>query len=184
MSVLALDPASIRTGYAYFRGPGRKVHDAGYLSGKTGKDGDKEPTDRILTMCHELRDLVEECRPDLIAIEVTSGHVGRKRHKGGGAGLATYGMAVGGLYVYATVLAEERILDLWPEERMFDVWPVKENTWTGTRSKGERRAEVAMKVPRYKDAFAQDRGGDVADAIGIGWWALAEIAMRKAVSQR
>lgn len=168
MRLLAIDPASIRTGYAYLRDG--KVHDAGYLS---GAKGDEEPIDRILTMCGELRTLVGEILPDLVVIEVTSGHVGRKRHKGGGAGLPTYGMAVGGIYVYATVLAEEY---------MHDVWPVKENVWTHGIPKEHRQGEVALYEPRYSEAYARDPGGDVADAIGIGWWALGELARRKAVA--
>ena len=93
MRILALDPASIRTGYAYFLAAD-DLHDAGYL---TGADGDEEATDRILTMCQELEMLIDEHRPELVVIEVTSGHVGTRRHKGRGAGLGVYGMAVGAI---------------------------------------------------------------------------------------
>lgn len=168
MRILALDPASTRTGYANFTAS-HNLYDAGYL---TGADGDKEATDRILTMCHELETLIDDRRPDLVVIEVTSGHVGTKRHKGGGAGLGVYGMAVGAIYVCACMLSERC---------GHEVWPVKENVWTRGIPKVTRRREVAMQVPRYKDAFAKDAGGDVADAINLGWWAYGAIRRVEAV---
>jgi len=161
--VIGLDPGSIRTGYACYSDH-KTLDSAGYLKGKRRQD---PAWDRVLAMCVALRELIEKFTPECIAIEVTTGHVNRGRHRGQGAGLPTYGMAVGGLYVYACVLAET-------SDPTFEVWPFAENVWTKGRTKESRRQSVWMAEQRYRHMIAKDSDGDIADAICLCWTAEAK----------
>lgn len=163
MRVIGLDPGSIRTGYACYDDANTLVR-AGYLTGYRRKD---PPWDRVMSMCINMGEIVSNFRPDCIVIEVTSGHVNLNRHKGGGAGLATYGLSVGGLYVYACVLALESPTPM-------EVLPFTENAWTKGRSKESRRKSVWMAEKEYRHMIANDSGGDVADAICLCWAAQAK----------
>jgi Holliday junction resolvasome RuvABC endonuclease subunit len=134
----------------------RTLIDAGKLRPEAAT---RPANERIRTMCGELAGIVAEHRPDVIVIEDTSGKVGR-RHGGGGAGLAIHGKAVG--YFLA-----------WMEQRHPRVEAVLENEWTRGRSKASRQRLVALEFSAYDPA--QDRGGDVSDAIALAqWWQTKE----------
>lgn len=162
---MGIDPSSTRTGYALVEYPGR-VASAGYVAGSNRK---QVPLQRISLMCLELRHLIEEEAPTEIVIEMSSGHVGA-RHLGGGAGLATYGMAVGAVW-QACMRAAELVgakLDMVPE-----------NMWTGGISKSQRQASLRLECEAYAAVQGGDCGADVADAIGLAMWWMTNRAMIK-----
>lgn len=151
--ILALDPSSTRTGYAVTDDAGRVV-DAGILKPNRADD---PPNDRIAAMAAELPSLVREYGVREVVIEDTSGKVGG-RHRGGGAGLAVYGKAVGWFIAVARTLL--------PPGR---VHCVLENTWTRGRRKPDRASAVALAAGSPRQ-LAGDRGHDAADAIGLAQW--------------
>ena len=160
MNILAFDPSSTVTGYAQLRQPDRGrllLDDAGLLHPAASDP----PLRRAEAMAREAVHLVYAAQPDVVLVEITSGKVNRHRHKGGGAGLAVYGMAVG------VIWAEVR--RAFPAARA-----IPENTWTRGVSKRTRATAVAAAFPRYQ--AAGDPGLDAADAIGLAWWYVLEQA--------
>lgn len=165
--VLSIDPGSKRTGWAVLT-QREQLLQAGVLTG----DKTTDPAEfRIAAMCRGLRELLEEWQPGTVLIEWSSGHVGRRRHNGGGAGLAVYGIAIGALWQVAVVwstLGE-------PRERQARVRCIEENLWTNRVPKEDRVAAVAQRFREYR--IEDDPGGDVADAIGLGLWWIRELAI-------
>ena len=134
----------------------RVIVDAGYLR---GVNADDPALTRILAMEEDLAELLVERKPEMLLIEISTGKVNRKRHKGGGAGLSTYGVAAGAMWRTAR--------DIVGTERVITV----DESWTLGVPKKIRAGRIAMGYPKYKAAMELDGGGDVADAIGIGlWW--------------
>ena len=169
--VFAIDPGSKKTGWAVL-GAREKLIQAGLLL------PDKQsaaPEFRIHRMCEDLRNLLDELQPAVILIEWTSGKVGRKRHSGGGAGLAIHGAATGALW--REVLAWRRVL---PAEQQLEVKVelILENTWTRQVPKADRIEAISVMFPQYLPE--QDSGGDIADAIGLNVWYQREQAVRLA----
>lgn len=129
-------------------------------------DKDKHPPlMRIETMLVDLAHTLQSFNPDVIVIEVPSSHVNKKRHKGGGAGLAIYGLAVG--HIRRECLAFVAGTD----KQLIDV---DSQDWTQGTTKYHRQGIVACQFPQYIPS--EDPGGDVADAIALGVWYLT---MRK-----
>lgn len=161
--LLAIDPASERTGWAALEtsNPVRPVL-ARYGVIRARK---AVALDRIVEICSALRQFVAEVRPEAIVIEVPSGHVGR-RHGGGGAGLATYGVAVGAIW-----------RELWGAAPIVEA--VTEAEWTGGVAKERRALFMAQRFSNYRPDG--DTGLDAADAIGLGDWYLAHRKVRAAV---
>jgi hypothetical protein len=162
VTIIAFDPSSSVTGYAVMT-DARTVTDCGKLTPGRARD---DANTRIRVMVAEAVLLIRQVRPDWVVIEDTSGKVSG-RHRGSGAGLAIYGKAVGWF------LAElERVV---PGK----VVAVLENDWTRGTKKGTRQRIVAAE---YRGAYdpAQDPGGDVSDAIGIGRWWFVEGRLRAA----
>jgi hypothetical protein len=149
--ILALDPSSTCIGWA--KADNGRIVEAGRIRPEKGK---AEPLDRILSMLADLMLVLLACRdfPRIVVVEIPSGHVGA-RHHGGGAGLATYGMAVGAVYAY---LQSYRCRTV----------PVKENVWTRGRPKAQRQRELLLTWPEYRKL--RDPGGDIADAAGLALW--------------
>ena len=152
MKLLALDPSSSAIGYSVSTGPAREhVIDAGVL--RPSKKS-APAIERIRSMLVDVQALLQEHEPGAAVIEQPSQHV-NKGHKGGGAGLATYGMAVGAVWGVVEV-------------RIKEVKLVQPNTWTRGRRKTTRA--VLVHLEHEIDAEA-DKGMDCADAIAIGqWW--------------
>lgn len=120
----------------------------------TGRGCVRERARRIAS---DLIDVINEAKPDVVVIEVPSGHV-TSRHKGGGSGLATYGMAVG------IVLNE--LIHAVGDSRVVDV---EESAWTGSRSQGGRRKIALKHFASLRDIT--DPGRDVSDAVALAvWW--------------
>lgn len=155
MKILAIDPSSTKTGFALFD-EDENLIDAGIL--KPNKTTDCAAY-RIEAMCKDFRALLDQYEPAFIVIEWTSGKVGRKRHKGGGAGLAIYGIAIGALW---------RVAEQWCSDNIGDVVRILENEWTAGKSKKERFEIISTLYPKID--LSKDTGGDIADAIGLGMW--------------
>lgn len=162
--ILAIDPSSSCTGYAMLLSHNNLVEAGRFLPGKTRDSA----VHRIMAMGRDLAALIREKQPDEIVIEISSGKVGR-RHGGAGAGLAVYGMAVGYLWATAAAFANN--------DGPIKVHTIEENAWTCGVPKEKRTANVALRFKQYRTA--DDPGGDVADAIGLGCWWLREAALRQ-----
>lgn len=149
IKILSIDPSSTITGYALM-----DISDNLLAAGliRPNKSTDP-PLFRIHTMCGDLEQLIKDTKPDVIVIESTEGKVGRKRHKGSGAGLAVYGMAVGAMW-YAALKSQCK------------VEAIGANEWTRGKKKEERIAEMAGLYPEYN--AKTDTGGDIGDAICMG----------------
>ena len=157
-TILALDPSSTRTGYALLSEQ-EKLLEAGFLSPRKRTDPAAE---RIAAMVEDLMGLLHTLEPAAVVIEWTTGKVGRRRHHGGGAGLAVYGVSLGALWQAACFYARMAGVGVRVEL-------VAENEWTDGRPKAERTAAIARLYPQYQ--AERDPGGDMADAIGLGrWW--------------
>jgi len=149
--ILSIDPSLTCCGWAIFdRHHAKLLHVGRIIPG----DSKKPLAKRLERIAEGLTDLPTDSF-DRVVIEVPSGHVGRNRHGGGGAGLSLYGLAVG--YVIGVTKS------LGPPAL------VKENDWTNGVPKKTRTLVIQRTVPRYKSI--PDPGGDIADAIGLGqWW--------------
>lgn len=161
MKLLSIDPSSTCTGYAVLND--EALLDAGKLRPNRVKD---KPNERIDVMVADLVKLVAEYGPGIILMEDTSGKVSRRHGKGGGAGLAIYGKAVGEVRraMMITGVRVECIL---------------ENEWTrGCSEKAERKLWCQAAYPTQYDP-AKDEGGDVADAIKMARWWLEVQRLRK-----
>lgn len=119
--------------------------------------GDVEPVECAIFASDRINEVV---------IETTSGKVNRHRHKGGGAGLAIHGWAVGYILKLCDLLLEP-----------IHVHRVTENDWTRGISKARRQLIVSQITSDYMKA--KDPGGDVSDAIALGRWWFVEGQHRK-----
>lgn len=160
--ILAIDPSSSMTGYAVLNEQERLL-EAGLLKPNKQRD---PPAERIAAMCGDLWTLLDHTEPAAVVIEWTSGHVGQKRHQGGGAGLSVYGIAIGAIWQTAVHWAASH------PKRKTRIELINENDWTGGKPKPERTGMIARLYPQYE--LASDPGGDVADAIGLGRWWICE----------
>jgi len=171
--IFSLDPGSKKTGWALMRPPEQLVK-AGLLL----PDKQTAPSEfRIDAMCRSLWTLLNYWQPKTIIIEWTSGKVGKKRHHGGGAGLAVHGAATGALYRECVAW-----LRWQPPQNQLEttISLIKENEWCRSVSKRDRAAAVAATFREYKPE--QDSGGDIADAIGISIFYMREQRVRLAES--
>jgi hypothetical protein len=172
-TLISLDPGSKRTGYAVF--DGNQLADAGYLH----SDDDEAPAmPRIIEMANDLIGMIAVHQPRRIVIEVSSGHVGKRRHTGGGHGLAIYGEAAGAL----VAAAHFEMVRLGrnggrPPAVLWGVVPVLENVWTRGKRKNVRRDAIMMEFPQYRALASKDGGADVSDGIGLGLWWLPREAL-------
>ena len=153
MRIATVDPSSTLTGWALGDERGRLL-DGGLLSPKAAATAPL----RIDQMCDDLVELLDQLIPDVVVIEWTSGHVG-KRHGGRGAGLPTYGTAVGALGCDAR---------RWCQRTERHFIRVDENDWTDGVKKKNRQAVISAMFPQYDPSM--DGGGDVSDAIGLMVW--------------
>lgn len=163
--VFGLDPSSTVTGYCVMSLDERLI-EAGIIREHKMRASAES---RIAVMCEDLKRLLNHWRPRTILIEWPSGHVGRKRHKGAGAGLSTYGVAVGALW--RTCLHWRESLPL-TEQQHVQVVTILENVWTGQVSKPDRVVAIASLFPEYNPAA--DRTGDIGDSVGLALWFIRE----------
>ena len=157
MKILSLDPGIEITGWACM--DGLRLLECATIR---PFDNREHATDRINGICAGLLRLLSELGPAVVLIEWDSGHVNRKRHKGGGAGLATHGAVTAALWREAVHWARGR--------QGAEVVPVDENLWTRGVPKDVRALAVAAEYVTYPQE--SDIGCNIADAIGLAvWWA-------------
>lgn len=165
--LLAIDPSSSVTGWA--------VYDDGvfHQSGLIKPPKKLTAWERTHAMIDALVLHLEMA--GMAVIEVPSGkvnasHRGKDGKGGGGAGLTTYGMAVGAIaYHVETKLGREHVA------------LVDQNAWTsakgGAGSKAARRARAAL-INRAYDPSA-DPGMDESDSIALGHWHLQNLKLER-----
>lgn len=173
---LFVDPSSTDTGWCVARGLEDfrcEIVSAGAI--------DVPPIVRrapaLLRIDHQLKRIVEllnAYKPIRYVVETTTGKVNRGRHRGGGAGLATYGMAVGALWCAGL---------MWrPDEDeaggKLTVVPVPENVWTQGQGKLFHVKVAQRHYPGYNPAA--DEGFNIADAVALAVW-YHEVWLRKAL---
>lgn len=164
MTLLAIDPSSTLTGYAVMADR-MTILDAGLLK----PDKTRDPAImRIIAMTKELTALISEYEPDTILVEMPSTSHGQAVSRGAGAGAATYGLAVGVMYWECYNSSDYKSPPV----------PVGAQEWTKGIPKLKRQQNICMMFPdRYNPE--KDRGGDIADAIGLCcWWFSQQKAKR------
>ena len=165
--VVAIDPASTRTGLAVVQVGTEKVIETALASAPAGRP----PIDRMREIAADIETWIRELPiptgphigrlPSTIVIAVetpSASRSGQTRKKSGGFGLTTYARAVGRI----EHMVEQLAFDLE------HVVSVDERTWTGKTPKARRTAHVVATVPEYVPT--KDPGQDIADAIGLGLW--------------
>lgn len=162
---LFVDPGSCATGWcAAIAKPnyGVQILSAGEIGFQLQHA--KHPYLRISDIRNGLGRLMSTMKPSprLYVIEVTSGKVNRARHKGGGAGLATFGVAVGALWTMGVMWKPD---DGGPGPMVI---PVTENQWKGGFGK-LKSARVAKKHFAKYDPQV-DPEFNIADAITLAVW--------------
>lgn len=167
----SLDPGSLKTGWAVMRPPERLIR-AGLLL----PDKQTAPSEfRIDAMCRSLWDLLNYWQPGTIVIEWTSGKIGRKRHHGGGAGLGVHGAATGSIWREVVAWLRWQL----PKNQLdANIVLIRENDWTRQVPKADRIDAIASAYPEY--IAADDKGGDISDAIGLNIFYQRERAVRLA----
>lgn len=162
--VLSIDPGSKRTGWTVLTQREQLLQ----VSVLTG-DKTTDPAEfRIAAMCRGLRELLDEWQPGAVLIEWSSGHVGRQRHRGAGAGLVVYGIAIGALWQVVVAWARSC-------EPPAQVCCIEENLWTNRVPKEDHIAAIVQRFREYR--IEDDPCGDIADAIGLGLWWVRELAI-------
>ena len=168
MKILALDPASLTTGYAVLEhGGDMKLLEAGTITA-TAK---LEALARTEQMYCEVQSLLHEIRPDVIAIEVADGRqrTGKKRRS---SSLPIWGQAVG--MVWGCCLA-------WRNAHFLEstIIPIGNTQWTENKGKLWRQAQVRVYFPKQYDPEADTKGLDVSDAVALGIWVSRRITSNK-----
>ena len=150
MKIVAIDPGSKVAGYAVTENG--ILIDAGLI--KPAKQSHPAFM-RIQTICNEVKGVLMLHRPiDIVVLEWTTGKVGTKRHKGGGSGLAIYGIAIGAIW---------QTIWEWSGGGSSPKISLIDESWTKGKPKAKRLAELELSFKSYhrKD----DKGGDMGDAI-------------------
>ena len=168
---LGLDPSSTAIGYALMADE-RTLIEAGRI---TPLDPEAEAAVRIESMAWQLRKLLDAESPAEVMIEIPSGHVGKKRHKGKGFGLSIYGMGVG--MAWGTVLFWRYQAKYVRENTFVPISLVPENVWTGGVIKADRILGIKSLFPQYEPAT--DPEGDSADAIGVAHYVFKERRIKR-----
>ncbi|MBA7621573.1 hypothetical protein ES703_28937 [subsurface metagenome] len=169
--IFSIDPGSIRTGWALMKAPEELIR-AGLLL----PDRKTDPSEsRIGQMCEGLWTLLNFWLPRTILVEWTSGKVGRRHGSGGGAGLAVLGAATGSIWRECVAWVRYQP----PQNQLVtNVHLIRENIWTRGVPKADRIDAVVSAYPEYK--AADDKGGDIADAISLNIWYQREQLLRAA----
>ena len=164
--LLALDPSLTCTGWAEFVG-GQLTACGSVRPKRKGTYLERmEPVHDLLIAnighATEVQNLSAS-----IAVEVPTGKV-HSRHGGGGAGLSKYGVAVG------MVLIQAARLSAHVHEVPCD--------WMGKEQKQIRQRRYLMDASLSVYRGNPDVGCDIADAIGVGLWALQRTRIEKGCS--
>ena len=156
MKIVSIDPGSIIAGYAVMENGA--LIDAGLI--KPQKQNN--PSDmRIAVICTEIDALIKAEEPDIVVLEWTTGKVGKNRHKGGGSGLAIYGIAIGAIWQTIRQIMNTRNIVLIDE------------SWTRGIKKKDRLADLELSCSAY-DRSKDAATGDMGDAICLAQYYLQE----------
>lgn len=153
MILLALDPSSQATGWAVF--DDGRLRRCGVWRPKSGS-----LWARIDATGLAVGTMLDECRPDHVVVEVTSGMTYKRVRAHSLSALA---------FAQGAVVQAAR----GPHHRT-PVHPVDEQQWTGRRPKKLRAKMVAATEPVYAAFAPKDKGLDAADACGVGLWWLGQ----------
>lgn len=175
--IIAIDPGSESTGGAIIN-----VKTEELISAARFKANGYDSIQRMRSLSGDIRRwIIDDINggnvgelPEHIAfaIEVPSHHVNKRGFgQANGVGLPTYGQMVGRVMVLAEQIAHS--LDM--------VLAVDEQTWTRSAQKQARAAAIEARFPQYDRST--DPKLDVADAIGIGVWAAAQINLHRSMSE-
>lgn len=156
--VMGVDPDSQVIGLAVIDADG-ELYDCSRL---TPQKGAASVVKRVGSLVIQLGEQLELVQPEVVVIERPSRRVGTRRHKGKGAGLATYGWAAGAAWAVAAGHG-------WPIEGVF---AIEADEWTRGVPKRQRALAIAARFPRYRTE--KDPGLDGADAVGLALWWLEE----------
>lgn len=160
MILLSIDPSSTRTGYAVMADKMTLIEHGILTPAKTRHP----PVLRVNAMIEELGDILKEYKPDKIIVESPSIAHGGIQARSGGAGAAIYGFAAGAIY--------QKCYEWSKETEAIEV-----QKWTQRVPKLKRQQLICMAFTKYDPE--KDRGGDIADAIGLGlWWFSQKKAQR------
>jgi Holliday junction resolvasome RuvABC endonuclease subunit len=151
--LLSLDPSTTAVGWAVFRGD--RLARCGVW-----RPGSGPLWARVARIGVAVRQMVEECSPAAVVVEVTSGKTYHERRASSLAAL----MAGQATAVEAARGVGERL----------PVHPVTEVEWTGGRPKKNRAKLVAASEPVYAAFAPKDKDLDAADAVGVGLWWLGQ----------
>lgn len=151
MRLISFDPSSTCTGWAVMEPIERLL-----ACGKIVFPHKAVLVDRLELLRVSVLGVLGEHEPQEAVIEIPSA---RAWNKGGGYGLAGYGMAVG------VVLGA-----CW--QALEAVHTVTEDKWTGRQPK-EKRLMLVKALYAKEYSRHQDLGLDISDAIALGNWFLA-----------
>lgn len=185
--LLALDPSSTCTGYAFITGleardlvdagrvlPNMNIKSLGHLSEIERawlSRSELYPVRRVESMLPDVAELLTRAGLSCVAVETPSGRIGSGAKAGARGSLTTYGMAAGRFYQFVRDRAPAGVPVLAVTERM----------WTAGQGGKEKRAlTIYALYAQYRAASeaGKDKGGDVADAIGIGRWAWRQLPQK------
>lgn len=169
--IFALDPGSIRSGWAVLDGHEQLLAGGLILPNKIHIDSEF----RIAQMCQDLWQLLDEWRPNAVVIEYGSGKINPRRHHGGGSGMQVHGISIGSFW--RECIAWRRALSA-EEQLEAKVILITENRWSRGISKKARAEAIAAMFPQYK--IERDPSLDLADAIGLAVFYQRENLLRAA----
>jgi hypothetical protein len=150
---LSIDPSSTATGWILYEpGPDMQSPIVARRWGVITPHAKFHAIERIGMMAMQIAGTAESV--DAVLIEIPSGRVNHARNRGGGSGLSIYGFAAGAIW--------------WAASHNCATVYATDESWTGGFSKDKRKAVAQKAVPGYRPA--EDRGGDIADAICLAIW--------------
>ena len=173
LKLLSLDPSSTATGYAVMTDR-QTVVDCGLL---TPFNRGAHAIDRAACICDTLEKLFADVRPNHTIIEVPSAHLSWQARKHGAEGVTLYAFAAGAQHEMIRRCVKSHNARCQPKlKAQTTLWRVDEREWTKGVPKAKRAAATRLEFSHIRGldaALADDKGGDVADAIGIAvyWWA-------------
>jgi hypothetical protein len=165
--LLTLDVSSSAIGWALTTGPA-SLESFGVIL--PDRPSTATAPERIDSMVRKLKyDVYPIGRGAEVCMEWASGKMARR--VGRATGLSVLGAAQGTI---------RRVLQ---EMGHSTVYLVSENEWTGSKAKGRRAAEMALRFPAYGEFVrtGRDSGYDAADAVGLAVYVWSKVAERRMI---
>jgi hypothetical protein len=154
VKLFVIDPSSTACGYSVLASHRNLIE-----CGRVTPDKAHSPTRRAWEMASELAEIVKDCAPTHILIEMPADQAPRI----GAQGQGKYGVACGIIYAIVRTSFSEATI----EEIQSDKWP---RMWRKSKSdagvKSRRQAALRSQFPLYDPK--RDPGLDIADSIELG----------------